>query len=41
MDDEYISTREISTIYQPDYIDFEYFSHKDRFEEMLDFQILF
>ena len=37
-DDEYISTiKEISTIYQPDYIDFEYFSHKNRFEEMLDF----
>ena len=37
-DDEYISIiKEVSTIYQPDYIDFEYFSHKDRFEEMLDF----
>ena len=37
-DDVYISIiKEVSTIYQPDYIDFEYFSHKDVFEEMLDF----
>lgn len=29
--------KEINAIYNPDYIDFEYFSHKAVFHEMLDF----
>ena len=29
--------REIDAIYHPDYIDFEYYSHKDVFSQMLDF----
>ena len=28
---------DVAQLYQPEYIDFEYFSHKDVFEEMLDF----
>lgn len=36
--EEYIQLlKEIAHLYQPDYIDFEYYSHKDVFEEMLDF----
>ena len=29
--------KEVAQLYQPDYIDFEYYSYKDVFEEMLDF----
>ncbi|HEX0401914.1 TPA: type I 3-dehydroquinate dehydratase [Streptococcus pneumoniae] len=29
--------KEVAQFYQPDYIDFEYYSYKDVFEEMLDF----
>ena len=29
--------KDVAQLYQPEYIDFEYFSHKDVFEEMLDF----
>ncbi|MGT2887464.1 type I 3-dehydroquinate dehydratase [Streptococcus didelphis] len=37
-DQEYIALiKEINAIYNPDYIDFEYFSHKAVFNEMLDF----
>ncbi|HEU9029368.1 TPA: type I 3-dehydroquinate dehydratase [Streptococcus pneumoniae] len=36
--EEYIHLiREVAQFYQPDYIDFEYYSYKDVFEEMLDF----
>ena len=35
---EYVQIiKDIAQLYQPEYIDFEYFSHKDVFEEMLDF----
>ncbi|CJC36002.1 type I 3-dehydroquinate dehydratase [Streptococcus pneumoniae] len=35
---EYIHLiKEVAQFYQPDYIDFEYYSYKDVFEEMLDF----
>ena len=35
---EYVQIiKEVAQLYQPEYIDFEYFSHKDVFEEMLDF----
>lgn len=37
-DQDYISViKNINAIYNPDYIDFEYFSHKDVFNEMLEF----
>lgn len=37
-DQEYVAViKEINAIYNPDYIDFEYFSHKAVFHEMLDF----
>lgn len=37
-DQEYVDLiKEINAIYNPDYIDFEYFSHKAVFHEMLDF----
>ena len=37
-DDDYVELlKNINAIYHPDYVDFEYFSHKNRFEEMLDF----
>ena len=37
-DDEYVALiKEVAGFYQPDYIDFEYFSHKGKFEEMLEF----
>lgn len=37
-DEEYVKLiKEIATLYQPDYIDFEYFSHQSVFKEMLDF----
>lgn len=37
-DEEYVKLiKEVATLYQPDYIDFEYFSHQSVFEEMLDF----
>ncbi|MBP2623027.1 type I 3-dehydroquinate dehydratase [Streptococcus oricebi] len=40
-DEEYVSTiKEIASLYQPDYIDFEYFSHKQVFEQMLEFSNL-
>ena len=32
--------KEVTKLYQPDYVDFEYFSYKDVFEEMLDFSNL-
>ncbi|HHG7431850.1 TPA: type I 3-dehydroquinate dehydratase [Streptococcus pneumoniae] len=36
--EEYIHLiKEVVQFYQPDYIDFEYYSYKDVFEEMLDF----
>lgn len=36
--EEYIHLiKEVAQFYQPDYIDFEYYSFKDVFEEMLDF----
>lgn len=35
---EYVDLiKEVAAVYQPDYIDFEYYSHKDVFEQMLDF----
>ena len=35
---EYVQIiKDVAQLYQPEYIDFEYFSHKDVFEEMLDF----
>lgn len=37
-DEEYVKLiKEVAALYQPDYIDFEYFSHQAVFEEMLDF----
>lgn len=37
-DEEYVAIiKEIAAIYQPDYIDFEYYSHQAVFEHMLDF----
>ncbi|EHJ56234.1 3-dehydroquinate dehydratase [Streptococcus urinalis FB127-CNA-2] len=37
-DQDYVAIlKDINTIYNPDYIDFEYFSHKEAFQEMLDF----
>ncbi|KPJ22055.1 type I 3-dehydroquinate dehydratase [Streptococcus phocae] len=37
-DREYVDLiKEVSAIYNPDYIDFEYFSHQSVFHEMLDF----
>lgn len=39
--EEYIHLiKEVAQFYQPDYIDFEYYSYKDVFEEMLDFPSL-
>lgn len=36
--EEYIHLiKEVAQFYEPDYIDFEYYSYKDVFEEMLDF----
>ena len=36
--EEYVQIiKDVAQLYQPEYIDFEYFSHKDVFEEMLDF----
>lgn len=36
--EEYIHLiKEVAQFYQPDYVDFEYYSYKDVFEEMLDF----
>lgn len=36
--EEYVQIiKEVAQLYQPDYIDFEYFSYKDVFKEMLDF----
>ncbi|MGT2949739.1 3-dehydroquinate dehydratase [Streptococcus cuniculi] len=36
--EEYIHLlKEIASLYQPEFIDFEYYSHKEVFEEMLDF----
>ena len=35
---EYVQIiKDVAQLYQPEYIDFEYFSHKEVFEEMLDF----
>lgn len=40
-DDDYAAIiTEINTIYQPDYIDFEYFSHPKAFKSMLEFSNL-
>ncbi|MGT2742087.1 type I 3-dehydroquinate dehydratase [Streptococcus plurextorum] len=40
-DDEYVSLiKEVHALYQPDYIDYEYFSHRDCFDQMLDFSNL-
>lgn len=37
-DHEYVELlKTVNAIYHPDYIDFEYFSHKDVFQQMLDF----
>ncbi|MGT2910727.1 type I 3-dehydroquinate dehydratase [Streptococcus cameli] len=37
-DQEYVSIlKEVAALYQPDYLDFEYYSHQAVFEEMLDF----
>lgn len=37
-DAEYVELiQKINSIYNPDYIDFEYFSHKEVFQEMLEF----
>ena len=36
--EEYVQIiKDVAQLYQPEYIDFEYFGHKDVFEEMLDF----
>ena len=36
--EEYVQMiKEVAQLYQPDYIDFEYFSYKDVFNQMLDF----
>lgn len=40
-DEEYVSLlKNIDSLYKPDYIDFEYFSHKDIFSEMMEFSNL-
>lgn len=40
-DAEYMAIiKDIAAIYSPDYIDFEYFSHKEVFDQMLDFSNL-
>lgn len=40
-DDEYVQLlKDINAIFNPDYIDFEYFSHMDAFQQMLDFSNL-
>lgn len=37
-DQEYVDLiKEVAALYQPDFIDFEYYSHKDVFDQMLDF----
>lgn len=37
-DQEYVALiKEVAALYQPDFIDFEYYSHKEIFEEMLEF----
>ncbi|EHI75369.1 type I 3-dehydroquinate dehydratase [Streptococcus tangpeifui] len=37
-DEEYVSLiKEVSSLYHPDYIDFEYYSHQDIFSQMLEF----
>ena len=37
-DEEYVNLiKDVAHLYQPDYVDFEYFSHKEKFEEMLEF----
>ena len=37
-DYEYVALiKEVANFYSPDYVDFEYYSHKDKFEEMLEF----
>ena len=36
--EEYVQIiKDVAQLYQPEYLDFEYFSHKDVFEQMLDF----
>ena len=36
--EEYVQIiKDVAQLYQPEYIDFEYFSHKDVFDQMLDF----
>ena len=40
-DDEYVQLlKDINAIFNPDYIDFEYFSHMDAFQQMLNFSNL-
>ncbi|MFC3928482.1 type I 3-dehydroquinate dehydratase [Streptococcus caprae] len=40
-DEEYVSLlKEVQAIYQPDYVDFEYFSYKSQFDQMLEFSNL-
>ncbi|MGT2961012.1 type I 3-dehydroquinate dehydratase [Streptococcus caballi] len=40
-DQEYVGLlKEVNAIYHPDYIDFEYFSHVEAFQEMLEFSNL-
>lgn len=37
-DEEYVFLiKKVASLYQPEFIDFEYYSHKDVFDEMLDF----
>ncbi|WP_115275994.1 type I 3-dehydroquinate dehydratase, partial [Streptococcus massiliensis] len=37
-EEEYVALiKEVANLYQPDYIDFEYFVHKEIFEQMLEF----
>lgn len=37
-DQEYVDLiKEVAVLYQPDFIDFEYYSHKEVFEQMLEF----
>lgn len=40
-DQDYVSIiKEVQSLYQPDYIDFEYYSHRDVFNQMLEFSNL-
>ena len=36
--EEYVQIiKDVTQLYQPDYVDFEYYTHKDAFDQMLDF----